>query len=188
MKIGYWLHIAVTRWPRDEPHVIYLHSVLTQRRIVTRNPELLKKLLRFELIDVVTTLGLAGCVNAAMISMAASTFYRGGLSHIGTIDEAYKALAPLLGQASAFVFAISLLASGLSSTTVGTMSGQVVMQGFLRRNIPAWLRRSITMLPSLMVIIIGLEPSCTLVVSQVILSFGIPFALVPLVLFTRARM
>ena len=169
------------------PHVIYLHSALTQGRIVTRDPQLLKRLLRFELIDVVTAMGLAGCVNAAMLIMAASTFFRAGLSHIGTLEEAYKTLAPLLGQASSWVFAISLLASGLSSTTVGTMAGQVVMQGFLRRSVPVWLRRSITMLPSLVVIIIGLEPTYMLVVSQVILSFGIPFALVPLVLFTRRR-
>lgn len=118
------------------PHVIYLHSALTQGRIVTRDPQLLKRLLRFELIDVVTAMGLAGCVNAAMLIMAASTFFRAGLSHIGTLEEAYKTLAPLLGQASSWVFAISLLTSGLSSTTVGTMAGQVVMQGFLRRSVP----------------------------------------------------
>jgi len=169
------------------PHVIYLHSALTQERIVTRNPALLKKLFRFELMDVVTAMGLAGCVNAAMLIMAASTFYHAGLSHIGTLEEAYKTLAPLLGQASAFVFAISLLASGLSSTTVGTMAGQVVMQGFLRRSTPVWLRRGITLLPSLVVISVGLEPTRTLVLSQVILSCGIPFALVPLVLFTARR-
>ncbi len=103
------------------------------------------------------------------------------------MSDSYKTLAPLLGRASGWVFAISLLASGLSSTTVGTMAGQVVMQGFLRRSVPVWLRRSITMLPSLVVIILGLEPTRSLVVSQVILSFGIPFALVPLVLFTRRK-
>ena len=169
------------------PHVIYLHSALTQGRIVTRDPSLLKKLLRFEIIDVVIAMGLAGFVNAAMLIMAASTFFRAGLSDVGTIEEAYKTLAPLLGQASSWVFAVSLLASGLSSSTVGTMAGQVIMQGFLHRHIPIWIRRAVTMLPSLIVIIIGLEPTRTLVVSQVVLSFGIPFALVPLVLFTRRK-
>ena len=169
------------------PHVIYLHSALTQGRIVTRDPPLLKKLLRFEIIDVVIAMGLAGFVNAAMLIMAASTFFRAGLSDVGTIEEAHKTLAPLLGQASSWVFAVSLLASGLSSSTVGTMAGQVIMQGFLHRHIPVWIRRGVTMLPSLIVIIIGLEPTRTLVVSQVVLSFGIPFALVPLVLFTRRK-
>ena len=169
------------------PHVIYLHSALTQGRIGTRDPPLLKKLLRFEIIDVVIAMGLAGFVNAAMLIMAASTFFRAGLSDVGTIEEAYKTLAPLLGQASSWVFAVSLLASGLSSSTVGTMAGQVIMQGFLHRHIPIWIRRGVTMLPSLIVIVIGLEPTRTLVVSQVVLSFGIPFALVPLVMFTRRK-
>ena len=169
------------------PHVIYLHSALTQGRIGTRDPPLLKKLLRFEIIDVVIAMGLAGFVNAAMLIMAASTFFRAGLSNVGTIEEAYKTLAPLLGQASSWVFAVSLLASGLSSSTVGTMAGQVIMQGFLHRHIPIWIRRAVTMLPSLIVIVIGLEPTRTLVVSQVVLSFGIPFALVPLVMFTRRK-
>ena len=167
------------------PHVIFLHSALTQGRIVTRMPRLLKKLVRFERIDIVIAMSLAGCVNAAMLIMAASTFYSAGLSQIGTIEEAYRTLTPLLGQAASWVFAISLIASGLSSTTVGTMAGQIIMQGFLRRSIPVWIRRSITMLPSLIVIIVGLEPTRTLVISQVILSFGIPFALIPLIMFTR---
>lgn len=167
------------------PHVIFLHSALTQGRIVTRMPRLLKKLVRFERIDIVIAMSLAGCVNAAMLIMAASTFYSAGLSQIGTIEEAYRTLTPLLGQAASWVFAISLIASGLSSTTVGTMAGQIIMQGFLRWSIPVWIRRSVTMLPSLIVIIVGLEPTRTLVISQVILSFGIPFALVPLIMFTR---
>jgi manganese transport protein len=169
------------------PHVIYLHSALTQGRIVTRDPPLLKKLLRFEMIDVIIAMGLAGFVNAAMLIMAASTFFLAGLSNVGTIEEAHRTLAPLLGQASSWVFAISLLASGLSSSTVGTMAGQIIMQGFLRRQIPIWIRRGVTMLPALIVIVIGLEPTRTLVVSQVVLSFGIPFALVPLVMFTRRK-
>jgi manganese transport protein len=169
------------------PHVIFLHSALMQGRIVTRTPRLLKKLVRFERIDVVIAMSLAGFVNAAMLIMAASTFYNAGLSQVATIEDAYKTLTPLLGQAASWVFAISLIASGLSSTTVGTMAGQIIMQGFLRRSIPIWIRRSITMLPALLVIVIGLEPTRTLVLSQVILSFGIPFALVPLILFTRRK-
>jgi manganese transport protein len=116
--------------------------------------------------------------------MAASTFYVQGLHDVGSIEEAYRTLTPLLGRAASDVFAISLLASGLSSSTVGTMSGQVIMQGFLRYHIPVWLRRVITMLPSLIVIAVGLNPTRTLVLSQVVLSFGLPFAIVPLVMFT----
>jgi manganese transport protein len=169
------------------PHVIFLHSALTQGRIVTRNPQQLRRLLHFELIDVVMAMSIAGFINAAMLIMAASTFFRAGLSEVGTIEEAYRTLTPLLGQASSWVFAISLLASGLSSSVVGTMSGQVIMQGFLRRKIPLCLRRLVTMLPSLLVIAIGLDPTRTLVISQVVLSFGIPFALIPLVMFTRRQ-
>jgi manganese transport protein len=167
------------------PHVIYLHSALTQGRIVTRDPHQLQRLFRFELVDVVMAMSLAGLVNAAMLVMAASTFFRAGLTEVGTLEEAHQTLAPLLGVASSWVFALSLLASGLSSSTVGTMAGQVIMQGFLHRTIPVWVRRLVTMLPSLIVIAAGLDPTRTLVISQVVLSFGIPFALIPLVLFTR---
>jgi manganese transport protein len=104
---------------------------------------------------------------------------------VGTIEEAHRTLQPLLGSAASWVFAISLLASGLSSSSVGTMSGQVVMQGFLHRQIPVWIRRLVTMVPSLTVIMIGLDPTRTLVISQVVLSFGLPFAIIPLILFTR---
>lgn len=166
------------------PHVIFLHSALTQGRIVTRDPGELRRLFRFECVDVTIAMGLAGLVNGAMLIMAAATFFDKGLTTVGTIEEAHKTLAPLLGAASSWVFAISLLASGLSSSTVGTLSGQVIMQGFLHRQIPIWLRRLVTMVPALVVIGIGLEPTRTLVISQVVLSFGLPFALVPLVLFT----
>ncbi len=169
------------------PHVIFLHSALMQNRIVVRDPARLKRLFRFEIIDVSIAMGLAGLVNMAMLIMAASTFNKGGLTHVASIEEAYKTLQPLLGSAASWVFAISLLASGLSSASVGTMAGQVVMQGFLHRHIPIWLRRLITMIPSLAVIGLGLDPTKTLVVSQVVLSFGLPFALVPLVMFTRRR-
>jgi manganese transport protein len=169
------------------PHVIYLHSALTQSRIVTRDPVQLKRLFRFEVVDVVLAMGLAGLVNAAMLIMAASTFYEQGLKDIASIEEAHKTLEPLLGSAASVVFAVSLLASGLSSSTVGTLAGQTIMQGFVRRSIPLWLRRGLTMLPALIVIAIGLDPTRTLVISQVVLSFGIPFALIPLVMFTRQK-
>jgi len=166
------------------PHAVFLHSALTQHRIVPQNPDQARRLFRFELVDVVLAMGLAGVVNAAMLIMAASTFYTKGLVNIASIEEAHRTLAPLLGAASSAVFAISLLASGLSSSTVGTMAGQVIMQGFLHRRIPVWLRRLVTMVPAIVVIAIGLDPTRTLVISQVILSFGLPFALVPLMLFT----
>jgi manganese transport protein len=167
------------------PHVIYLHSALTQNRIVTRDPVQLKRLFRFEVIDVILAMGLAGMVNAAMLIMAASTFHEKGLKDIASIEEAHRTLEPLLGSAASVVFAVSLLAAGLSSSTVGTLAGQSIMQGFIHRTIPIWLRRGVTMLPALVVIAIGLDPTRTLVISQVVLSFGIPFALIPLVLFTR---
>ncbi|TAH53838.1 MAG: divalent metal cation transporter [Chloroflexota bacterium] len=169
------------------PHVIFLHSALTQGRIVTRDPLQMKRLFRFELIDVVVAMGIAGFVNAAMLIMAAQVFYGSGVSSVGSIEEAYKTLVPLLGGAASAVFAISLLASGLSSATVGTMAGQVIMQGFLHRRISVWLRRLVTMLPSLIVIYLGFDPTRVLVLSQVVLSFALPFAVVPLILFTRRR-
>lgn len=169
------------------PHVIFLHSALTQGRVVTRDPVQLKRLFRFELVDVMVAMGLAGLVNAAMLIMAASTFFQVGMFQVGTLEEAYKTLEPLLGPAASVIFAISLLASGLSSSTVGTMAGQVIMQGFLHRRIPVWLRRLVTIAPSLLVIYLGLDPTRTLVLSQVVLSFALPFAIIPLILFTRRR-
>jgi manganese transport protein len=167
------------------PHVIFLHSALTQDRVVTRDPGQLRRLYRFQIVDVVLAMGIAGLVNAAMLIMAASTFNVRGLHHVGTIEEAHRTLEPLLGSAASAIFAISLLASGLSSTTVGTLAGQTIMQGFIHRHIPIWVRRAVTMIPALVVIAIGLDPTRTLVISQVVLSFGIPFAVIPLVLFTR---
>lgn len=172
------------------PHVIYLHSALTQGRVVVENPRQARRLFRFELIDVVIAMSLAGLINAAMLMMAAATFWASGRA-IGAgddiIHEAYLTLTPLLGGAASTIFAISLLASGLSSSTVGTMAGQVIMQGFLHWQVPIWLRRLITMAPALILIAFNVDPTRTLVVSQVVLSFGIPFALVPLVLFTSNR-
>jgi len=167
------------------PHAIFLHSALTQNRIVVREPDLLRRLFRFEIIDVIVAMGLASLVNAAMLIMAAATFHTQGMTDVGTIEEAHRTLEPLLGQASSWIFAISLLVAGLSSASVGTMAGQVIMQGFLHRHIAPWLRRLVTMVPSLLVIAAGLDPTRTLVISQVVLSFGLPFAIIPLVMFTR---
>jgi manganese transport protein len=169
------------------PHVIFLHSALTQGRIVTRDPKQLKRLFHYEIADVAIAMGIAGFINIAMLIMAASTFFSAGLSHIASIEEAHRTLEPLLGRAASWVFAISLLASGLSSSSVGTMAGQIIMQGFLKRKIPIWIRRLATMLPSMIVIAIGFDPTRTLVFSQVVLSFGIPFALIPLVVFTARK-
>ncbi len=167
------------------PHVIFLHSALTQGRIVVKDPDQRRRLFRFEIADITIAMGIAGFVNAAMLMMAAATFHHAGLSHIATIEEAHRTLEPLLGSAARWIFALSLLAAGLSSTTVGTMAGQVIMQGFLERHIPVWLRRLVTILPAMVVIFVGLDPTRTLVISQVVLSFGLPFAIIPLVLFSR---
>jgi manganese transport protein len=167
------------------PHAIFLHSALTQGRITVHNPVQLKRLYRFEIIDVLIAMGMASLINGAMLIMAATAFNLKGLTSIGTIEEAHRTLEPLLGPASSWVFALSLLASGLSSASVGTMAGQVIMKGFLHREIPVWIRRGVTMIPSLIVISIGLDPTRTLVLSQVLLSFGLPFAIIPLIIFTR---
>ena len=169
------------------PHAIYLHSGLTQNRIVVREPAQMRRLFRFEIIDVLAAMGVAGLVNAAMLIMAAATFYRQGFTSVGSIEDAYLTLQPLLGRAAGTVFAISLLASGLSSSTVGTMAGQMIMQGFLHRHIPPWVRRLVTMAPALIVIFLGWDPTRVLVISQVLLSFGLPFAVIPLIIFTRRR-
>jgi manganese transport protein len=169
------------------PHVIFLHSALTQGRIVPRNTQQMRLLYRYELVDVVVAMSLAGAINAAMLIMAASTFFDHGLAGIGTIEEAYRTLQPLLGRAASVVFGISLLASGLSSSSVGTMAGQVIMQGFLHRRFPVWFRRLVTILPALIVIAMGVDATRSMVISQVVLSFGLPFAIVPLVMFTASR-
>src|SRR3954462_2811559 len=169
------------------PHVIYLHSALTQNRVVPQNDAEAHRLYGYTKIDVVIELTIAGLINLPMLVMAASTFFRSGLHDVTWLLTAHKTLAPVLGGASATLFALALLASGLSSATVGTLSGQVVMQGFIDRQIPLFIRRLVTMLPALVVAAIGLDPSRTLIVSQVVLSFGIPFALIPLVWFTSRR-
>jgi manganese transport protein len=169
------------------PHVIYLHSALTQNRIVPENDGEARLLFRYTRIDVLIAMTIAGLINIAMLVMAASTFFRKGLLGVDSLEGAHRTLQPILGGASSTLFALALIASGLSSSAVGTLSGQVVMQGFVRRQIPIVVRRLVTMAPAFVVIALGLDPSRTLVVSQVVLSFGIPFALVPLVVFTSRR-
>src|SRR6476619_6342163 len=169
------------------PHVIYLHSALTQNRVVPRNDSEARRLYRYTKVDVVIAMSIAGLINMAMLVVAATVFYGHGIFDVASLETAHKTLEPLLGSASSTLFALALLASGLSSSTVGTLSGQVVMQGFINRKIPIFVRRLVTMLPALVVAAIGLNPSRVLVLSQVVLSFGIPFALIPLVWFTSRR-
>jgi manganese transport protein len=167
------------------PHVVYLHSALTSQRIKPHGTDERRELLRFQRLDVVLAMGLAGFINITMLVVAAALFHTSGRTGVDSIDGAHAGFSALLGGGAALAFAVALLASGLSSSSVGTFAGQVVMQGFINRQIPLFLRRAVTMAPSLIVLGIGLNPSSTLVVSQVVLSFGIPFALIPMVLLTR---
>lgn len=169
------------------PHVIYLHSSLTQNRIVGRNPEETRRIFHFEVVDVVFAMGLAGAINMAMLFMAAKVFHESGHVGVATIQQAFQTLTPLLGGASSVVFGISLLASGLSSSAVGTLAGQIIMQGFIDFSIPVWLRRFLTMLPALIVVAIGVDPTQVLVVSQVVLSFVLPVPIISLILLTRRQ-
>jgi manganese transport protein len=169
------------------PHVVYLHSALTKSRVACRDDGEKRELLRFQRLDVVVGLGAAGVINLSMLVIAASLFNGGGRSDIDSIEGAHAGLGAMVGGGAALAFAVALLASGLSSSSVGTYAGQVVMQGFIRRQIPLFLRRAITMAPALVVLGLGLPATDSLVISQVVLSFGIPFALVPLLLLTRRR-
>jgi manganese transport protein len=169
------------------PHVIYLHSALTQDRIRPRDNDEKQKLLRYQRIDVFMAMGIAGLVNISMLIVAASLFHGSPLSSVDTIEGAHAGFKQLIGPGAAIAFGLALLASGFASSSVGTYAGQVVMQGFIDRRIPLVLRRLITMTPALIVLALGLDPTRSLVISQVILSFGIPFALVPLVLLTSKR-
>jgi manganese transport protein len=166
------------------PHVIYLHSALTQHRIVGRDERERRAIQRFERIDVIIAMSLAGFVNLSILAIFAATL--GGLD-VDEIPVAHDLLEARRGPTVAFLFGLALLASGLSSSSVGTMAGQVVMQGFINRRIPLFLRRAITLAPALVVVGAGLDPSRALVLSQVVLSFGIPFALVPLIWITSRR-
>jgi manganese transport protein len=169
------------------PHVIYLHSALTQGRVPVRNDRERARVLRFERLDVIAALALAGIVNMAMLAVAAKLFHTPALSGISTIQQAHAQLGHLVGGTAALAFAVALLASGVSSSSVGTYAGQVVMGGFLGRSIPIILRRAVTMVPAIIVLALGLNSTSVLVLSQVVLSFGIPLALVPLVMMTSRR-
>jgi manganese transport protein len=168
------------------PHVIYLHSALTQHRVMGVTEEVKRRIFHFELVDVVIAMSIAGLINVSMLAIAATVFYGQGLESVGEdLAEVSSTLGSSLGAHADMLFGLALLASGLSSSSVGTMSGQVVMQGFIGRQIPLFLRRLVTMLPALVVVAIGVDASRALILSQVILSFGIPFALIPLLLFCR---
>jgi manganese transport protein len=170
------------------PHVIYLHSALTQHRVVGESDEEKRRIFRFELVDVVIAMGIAGIVNMSMLIIAAAVFHEQGLTEVGDdLVQVADQLEAQLGGHANLLFGVALLASGLSSSSVGTLAGQVVMQGFIRRRIPLFLRRAITMAPALIIIAAGVDASRALVLSQVALSFGIPFALIPLLWFCRDR-
>ena len=169
------------------PHVIYLHSALTSGRVPCRNDRERGRVLRFERMDVIIALGLAGLVNMAMLAVAAKLFHTPALSGLSTIGEAHAQFGHLVGGTAALAFAVALLASGASSSSVGTYAGQVVMAGFINIRISLLLRRAVTMIPAIIVLAVGVSPTSALVLSQVVLSFGIPFALVPLVMITCRR-
>jgi manganese transport protein len=168
------------------PHAIFLHSGLTQNRAPARNDDERRKLVRFSNREVVIALAIAGAVNMAMVIMAASAFHAGH-SDVAEIETAYSTLTPLLGAGAAGVFLVSLLASGLSSSTVGTMAGQMIMQGFVGFRIPMIVRRLVTMIPAFIVVAMGVNATQALVVSQIVLSFALPAPMIALVLFTRRR-
>ena len=165
------------------PHAIYLHSGLTQARVPVRTDDDRRTVLRFSNREVVIALSMAGLVNMAMVMMASSAFHAGH-PEVAEIETAYHTLTPLLGPAAAGVFLVSLIASGVSASTVGTMAGQMIMQGFVGFRIPLWLRRLVTMLPAFIVIALGVEPTKALVLSQVVLSIALPLPMISLIIFT----
>jgi manganese transport protein len=168
------------------PHAIYLHSGLTQGRVPARNDTERRKLLRFSNKEVVIALSVAGLVNMAMVMMASAAFHAGH-PEVAQIETAYHSLTPLLGIGAASVFLVSLIASGISSSVVGTMAGQMIMQGFVGFRIPIWLRRLVTMVPAFIVVGLGVNATMALIVSQVVLSLVLPVPMIALVLFTRRR-
>jgi len=169
------------------PHVIYLHSALTKPRAKGRNEDEKHRLIRFERVDVVIAMAIAGVVNMSMLIVAAAVFHSRGLMHVVDLDQVHALLGPLLGHGAPVLFALALLASGLSSTSVGTLAGQVIMEGFIGWTIPLTVRRLITMAPAIAIIALDVNATRALILSQVILSFGIPFALIPLILASRDR-
>lgn len=168
------------------PHAIYLHSSLTQSRIIGRNEAEKKRIFRFEFIDIIIAMIIAGAINMSMLIIAAAVFHTQGVV-VEDLDVAYNGLKDALGPMAAISFGLGLLIAGLASSSVGTLAGDVVMQGFIQRKIPLYLRRAITMVPPLAIIASGVNATYALVLSQVVLSFGIAFALVPLVMFTSKR-
>lgn len=169
------------------PHAIYLHSALTNERMPSYSDRERSRVMRFERLDVLIALGLAGVINLAMLAVAAKVLHTPALSGVNTIQGAHHELGRLVGGGAALAFAVALLASGASSSSVGTYAGQVVMAGFVNIRVPLVLRRLLTMVPALVVLALGTSPTSALVLSQVVLSFGIPFALVPLVVLTARR-
>jgi manganese transport protein len=169
------------------PHAIYLHSALTKNRMPVRDDGERGRVLRFERLDIVIALSCAGLVNMAMLAVAAKLFHSTGHTGVTTIQQAYHGFGNQVGGVAALAFAVALLASGASSSSVGTYAGQVVMSGFINVNFSVLLRRAVTMVPALIVLALGVNPTAALVLSQVVLSFGIPFALIPLVMLTMRR-
>jgi manganese transport protein len=170
------------------PHVIYLHSALTKDRVIGTSPRQRRTIFRFGVVDVVAAMSVAGAVNLAMLAIAAAVFHSRGLDSAGSeLGQVASGMNSYLGAHAGTIFGVALLVSGIASSSVGTMSGQVVMEGFLRRRIPVFVRRAVTMIPALVLIAVGFSPTSALVLSQVFLSFGIPFALIPLVVFTANR-
>lgn len=166
------------------PHVVYLHSALVQHRYRADDPSHSLRHARYELWDVLVAMNASWLVNSAMLIMAAAVFFRGGMRTV-SIEQAHQTLAPILGPASAFAFALALLCSGLSSSVVGTMAGQVVIEGFLNVNFNIFYRRAVTVIPAIIVIAIGMDPLRVLVFTQVVLSFALPFAVIPLLLLVQ---
>ena len=169
------------------PHALYLHGSLAQARRTPGIARHIARQIRFSNLDIGAALGLAGLVNLAMMVMAAAVFHDGTHDGIADIETAYRMLGPLVGRAAAMIFLVSLLASGLSSSVVGTMAGQVVMQGFVGWRIPLWLRRLVTMAPAVVIAALGVNATTTLVVSQVVLSLVLPVPVLTLILFTSRR-
>ncbi|KLV26276.1 manganese transport protein MntH [Niallia circulans] len=168
------------------PHAIYLHSALTQNRIVGETDKEKKQIFRFEFIDILIAMLIAGFINGAMLIVSSALFHKNGL-FVEDLDVAFNYFGELVNPVSATLFGLGLLIAGLSSSSVGTMSGDVIMQGFIHFRIPLYVRRFITMVPPIAVIALGINPTTALVISQVILSFGIGFALIPLIMFTSSK-
>jgi manganese transport protein len=169
------------------PHAIYLHSSLVNHRVATHDDAERRSVLRFERLDVVLALGIAALTNMSMLAVAAKLFDGMGATEVDELAQMHDRIGAVLGGGAALAFAVALLASGISSSSVGTVAGQVVMQGYLGLRIPLLVRRGLTMAPAIVLLSVGVDPGRALVISQVCLSFGIPFALIPLLRLTADR-